>query len=63
MGAMWGDAKLGVSELSAWEKVAVVTDTDWMRHMVKAFGWMIPGDVRVFELGELDDAKEWAATP
>ena len=61
MGAMWEDAKLGVSELRAWEKVAVVTDKDSLRHMVKAFGWMIPGEVRVFGLSEVEVAKDWAA--
>ncbi len=60
-GAMWEDAKLGGSDLTAWEKVAVVSDKDWLKHMVKAFGWMIPGEVRVFELAELDAAKAWAA--
>ncbi len=60
-GAMWEDAKLGVGDLKAWEKMAVVSDKDWVKHMVKAFGWLIPGEVRVFELAELDDAKAWAA--
>jgi SpoIIAA-like len=60
-GAVWEDAKLGGREFNAWEKVAVVTDKDWLEHMVNAFGWMIPGDVRVFELEDLDDAKEWVA--
>jgi hypothetical protein len=58
MGAMWEDAKLGGR---AWEKVAVVTDKDWVTHAVKGLGWMIPGEVRVFGLAELDAAKEWAA--
>lgn len=62
MGAMWDDAKLGVSELKAWEKVAVVSDEEWLKHMFKAFGWMIPGEVRVFDLDELDAAKAWAAS-
>lgn len=62
MGAMWEDAKLGVGKLTAWEKVAVVTDKDLVKHMVKAFGWMVPGEVRVFDLGELGAAKEWAAS-
>jgi hypothetical protein len=62
LGALWEDAKLGGRELKAWEKVAVVTDKEWLTHMVKAFGWMIPGDVRVFELSALDDAKAWVAT-
>ena len=59
---MWEDAKLGIGELKAWEKVAVVADNDWVHHMVKAFGWMIPGEVRVFALDNLDAAKSWAAT-
>ncbi len=62
MGAMWADAKLGGSERSAWEKVAVVSDKDWLAHLVKAFGWMIPGEVRVFGLDALADAKAWAAS-
>lgn len=62
LGAMWEDAKLGGSHLRDWEKVAVVTDEDWLKHMVKAFGWMIPGDVRVFRLEEVEAAKEWTAT-
>lgn len=60
MGALWEDAKLGVGDLKVWEKVAVVSDKDWVKHMVKAFAWMIPGEVRVFKLGELDAARAWA---
>jgi hypothetical protein len=61
MGAMWEDAKLGFADRHAWEKVAVVSDKDWLKHTVRAFGWMIPGDVRVFDLDEMDDAKAWVA--
>jgi hypothetical protein len=62
LGGMWEDAKLGGSDLRAWEKVAVVTDKDWVRHAVNAFGWMIPGDVRVFEVAALEEAKDWASS-
>jgi SpoIIAA-like len=61
-GAMWQDAKLGGSDLRNWEKIAVVTDTDWVRHAVKGFGWMIPGDVKVYPVAELDDATAWAGS-
>ncbi|HKK14495.1 MAG TPA: STAS/SEC14 domain-containing protein, partial [Gammaproteobacteria bacterium] len=30
-GAMWDDARLGLKHLSAWERIAVVTDVDWIR--------------------------------
>jgi hypothetical protein len=60
-GAIWEDAKLGLKSAKAWEKIAIVSDKDWVEHTVKALGWMVPGEVRVFELDDLDDAKEWAA--
>jgi hypothetical protein len=62
MGAMWEDAKLGLKDPKAWEKIAVVSDKDWLKHAVQALGWMIPGEVRVFDLAELDAAKDWAAS-
>lgn len=61
LGAMWEDAKLGGGELHRWEKIAVVTDTDWIRHAVKGFGWMIPGEVKVFPVAELESATAWAS--
>ena len=50
---------VGLKYRSAWERLAVVTDKDWMRHGVAAFGWVIPGEVRVFEPGALQEAKAW----
>jgi hypothetical protein len=41
------------------EKVAVVSDADWLENSVKAFGWLMPGKVRVFETDDVDDALEW----
>jgi hypothetical protein len=61
MGAMWEDAKLGLEDPRAWEKIALVSDKDWLRHTVKAFAWMIPGEVRFFGLDGLDEAKRWVA--
>jgi hypothetical protein len=62
MGAMWEDAKLGLKDPKAWEKVAIVSDKDWLKHALKAFGWMIPGEVRFFDLNGLDAAKSWVAS-
>lgn len=58
-GASWEDAKLGIGHWSAWEKVAIVTDRDWIRDAVKAFGWMFPGEVRVFPTAERSEAVVW----
>ncbi len=58
-GAMWADTKLGAKNWSDWKRLAVVTDADWIEHAIKAFAWMIPGEVKVFELDEIHDAKAW----
>ena len=47
--------------LTAFERVAVVTDTEWLAKMVKAFGFVMPCEVRVFHEDELKDARSWVA--
>jgi SpoIIAA-like len=60
-GAAWEDAKLGLEHFTKWERCAVVTDLDWVDHLVKGFGWMMPGKFRVFPTRELETAKSWLA--
>ncbi len=60
-GAMWDDTKLGFSHLLSWERFAVVTDEAWMKHTVKFFGFMMPGEMRTFAAAEAGKAREWIA--
>ncbi len=60
-GAAWEDTKLGFEHLRAWERIAVVTDVEWIGHAVKAFGWTIPAKVRVFPTAERPQADAWVA--
>ena len=60
-GAMWQDTKLGFEHLRAWEKIAVVTDSGWVRDGVKAFGWMVPGDVATFPTQDRAAAEAWVS--
>jgi hypothetical protein len=57
--AMWDDAKLGLKHLKGWERMALVSDIEWVRVAVKVFGLVIPGHVRVFENRELAEATRW----
>ena len=43
----------------SWERLAVVTDKDWMRNAVAAMGWIVPGEIRVFDPNEIEEAKAW----
>jgi SpoIIAA-like len=54
-GAIWEDFKIGVEHLTRWERVAVVTDVDWIRHAINVFRFLMPGEdrteiERLFEL-------------
>ncbi len=41
------------------ERIAVVTDVDWILNTVKAFGFMLPCEVRVFDYALLHEARGW----
>jgi hypothetical protein len=58
-GAMWDDAKVGLSHFGAWERIAVVTDHSVYRGAIKAFGFAMPGEVKAYPLAELDAARAW----
>ena len=62
-GAGWDAMSLGFAHLSHWERCAVVTDRDWVQHLVKGFGWLMGPSVRVFPDADLPAALEWAAAP
>jgi hypothetical protein len=57
--AMWDDTKLGLKHIKGWERLAIVSDIEWVRAAVKIFGLIIPGHVRVFHNHELSEAKHW----
>ncbi len=57
--AMWDDTKLGLKQLTGWEKMAVVSDVEWLRIAIRVFGLAIPGQLRVFHNRELTTAIRW----
>jgi hypothetical protein len=52
---------LGVGHHSAWKRSAIVTDVDWVGKAYQMFARMTPGEVKVYGLGQLEDAKSWVA--
>jgi len=58
-GAMWDDLRFGFSHMTTFSKLALVTDLEWIRNSAKFFGMLMPTEVMVFDLDELDDAKNW----
>jgi hypothetical protein len=58
-GAVWDDTKFGLSHFFAFEKVALVSDAEWINNTVKVLGFMMPCPVNIFAPIELPAAKEW----
>jgi len=49
----------GIGHRSAWKRMALVTDVEWIRHAAALFGWMAPGEMKTFALAEADQARTW----
>lgn len=64
-GGLLEDLKLGLGTVlphqSAFKRIAIVSDKEWVAHALHALEWMIPGELKVFSLDQLDEAKTWAA--
>jgi hypothetical protein len=45
--------------LTQFSRIAVVSDLEWIRHAMRVFAPLIPGEVHVFADAELDKAKTW----
>jgi hypothetical protein len=59
--AMWDDAKLGLKHLTDWEKIAVVTDVEWLRAALLVLCFTMAERIHVFSNAELAAAKDWIA--
>jgi SpoIIAA-like len=62
-GAAWDDLDLGLEHFSRCERVAIVTDTGWVRHAVKAVRFLIPSEIRVFSTLEAEEGRAWIIAP
>ena len=62
-GAAMEDCRVGLKYLRLFERCAVVTDTEWLRHATHLFGSLMPCPVRVFKNDQLNAAVEWLTSP
>jgi hypothetical protein len=60
-GAGWDDLDVAIDHLPQWERIAVVTDTAWVRQTVNALRFLIASDIRVFTTDEAEEGLAWIA--
>jgi hypothetical protein len=59
--AMRADTGFRARHAAAFERVAVVSDEDWMRPAMRALSFLLPGKARGFPVHDLAAAKAWLA--
>jgi hypothetical protein len=57
--AAWEDFKVGVEHLSRWERIAVITDVEWIGLATRLFSVFLPGTIRVYPHAEAAKARLW----
>ena len=62
-GAGWGDLDVAIDHLPQWERIAVVTDTAWVRQTVNALRFLLASEVQVFTTLEAEEGRAWIAAP
>ncbi|HEY1870930.1 MAG TPA: STAS/SEC14 domain-containing protein [Chitinophagaceae bacterium] len=59
LGALKDDFQLGFGYFKDWEKIAILSDKDWLNHLTKAIGFIVPAKVKVFGSSKMDEAVKW----
>ncbi len=59
LSAMLDDAKMGMKHLSAWDRIALVSDHEMINTFAKFFGHMLSCELRIYKNAELEEAKKW----
>jgi hypothetical protein len=55
------NAKFVARHPTAFERVAVVSDEDWLRPAIKTLSVLLPGEAKAFPVRQLAEAKKWLA--
>lgn len=65
LGARIEDAKvnfrLGLAHRKAWKRVAIVSESDWLRSSFRVWAHFVPVEMKIFAGAEAADARAWVA--
>ena len=59
--AMSADTGFRMRHATSFDRVAVVSDEDWMIPALRALSFLLPGKAKGFRVRELEAAKAWLA--
>jgi hypothetical protein len=59
--AIKADAGFRARHATSFDRVAVVSDEDWVRPALRALSFLMPGKAKGFRVADIADAKAWLA--
>lgn len=59
--AMMDDAFIGFKHFFSWKRIAIISDNKTINHAIKAFSFLVHGELKLFRLSETEKAMEWIA--
>jgi len=61
--AIWDDVSLGLQTFAHWERIAVVTDVEWIAQATRVFAVVVPFGMKVFPMTQAPAARAWIVSP
>ena len=59
LGAAWEDFAVGMEHFTRWERIAIVTDVEWIKQMMMLFGFLMPAAMKAFPTSQAAQARAW----
>jgi hypothetical protein len=57
--ALWDDTAFGFKHWHQFKRIAIVTESTWLRAAITMFSPFFPSEIRLFKLDERAAAEEW----
>ena len=57
--AVWEDFMVGMEHFTRWERIALVSDVDWIKHTMRFFSFLMPAQMKVFSGSQAAEARAW----
>jgi hypothetical protein len=55
--------KVSFEHFSKWQRMAIVTDQDWVQKAYELLSHVVHGEIKGYDLKEFEEAKQWVSGP
>lgn len=62
LAALWDDATYGIRHWQHISHICIVTDNQWPHSLMSMFAPFFPGEIKMFGMGHLQEAKDWISS-